>query len=428
MPADTTIAPTTPAPSTDGAPAVDATPTREMKVEMAPATVPATPRPSPMVAVKDALHKAAEKHAAKSASKPAAAEKPAAEQTPAPPTETPPEPEKTQDEPPAAQDKPAEEPAKPADEKKLGPWQLKEKWEKTAKTYEREVTELRQKLASLGEVETHKTRADKAEARAKELEEAIRFVDYSKSEEFRDKYQKPYEQAWERAKVDLAQLTVALPDGQERVATPQDMLRLAQLPLGEARRAAKELFGDSADDIMAHYRSIRDTYEAQVRALDTAKKDGTAREQQLAESRQRIASESQQLWQESLRSFAEEDEYLRPKEGDDKWNELLDESTLAIDSAFEQDANNPQLTRDERAAIVKKHAAIRSQAIAYAPLKLENERLKAEIADRDAKLAAYKKAEPGASDGAADRNVKAQPADPMERFRQAAFAAASKNR
>ena len=118
--------------------------------------------------------------------------------------------------------------------------------------------ELKRKLDAFGDVEGLRKKHEAAEARARALDEEMRFIDYTKSSEFQDKYQKPYTNAWTRAEADLRELTVALEDGNSRPATVQDLLLLANTPLGEARKLASAMFGDAADDVMAHRRIVRE--------------------------------------------------------------------------------------------------------------------------------------------------------------------------
>ena len=55
-------------------------------------------------------------------------------------------------------------------------------------------------------------RVEKAEARAKELEDHIRYVDYEKSTEFKEKFDAPYVASWERAMSELSEITVTDPE------------------------------------------------------------------------------------------------------------------------------------------------------------------------------------------------------------------------
>ena len=340
--------------------------------------------------------------------------------------QTPAEPPKTQGE----QTPPAQEQKAPVEakgEKKPGAWQLKERYEKLAREYEKRAVEAESKLAQMGDADKLRQRAEQAETRLKELDEHIRYVDYSKSEEFKTKYQQPYEEAWTHAVNDLKELQVSLPDGNQRTGTVQDLLALANLPLGEARRRANDMFGEAADDVMAHYRKVRELSSAQTRALEEARKNGAERQTQQTTAQKTAMEQTAKLFHQ----FREEDsakyDFLKPKEGDEQWNSKLKQATDYVDSAFSSSSSDPRLTPEQRAEIVRKHASVRGRAIGFTTLKMENTRLKNELAERDKIIAQYKGGEPNNGQPHGGEAASTAPIDAMERFRQKAFSIAGKN-
>jgi len=186
-------------------------------------------------------------------------------------------------EPPAASQDSPEAPSPtngeaPIDKKKVNPWKLVDEYKKKLADTEKNLLETKNSVVPDQERKTITERLTKAETRAKELEDHIRFVDYSKSEEFKTKYQDPYDKAWLRATSELKEINVTDPGSETpRAATPQDLLQLVNLPLGQARELANALFGDFADDVMAHRKEIRNLFEAQSTALEDAKKNGAER-------------------------------------------------------------------------------------------------------------------------------------------------------
>ncbi len=93
-------------------------------------------------------------------------------------------------------------------DKKPNPWTLVNSYKSRNNILEKEVAELRSKSAEPPKELTERLSA--IEKRNQELENHIRFVDYSKSQEFVDKYQKPYEDAWARAITGLKGLKISL--------------------------------------------------------------------------------------------------------------------------------------------------------------------------------------------------------------------------
>ena len=293
-------------------------------------------------------------------------------------------------------------------------WKLVEQYKKTVKTYEKETAELRERLATVGETETWKAKAEKAEARAKELAEEIRYVNYQKSDEYLEKYDKPYKDSWNKAVNDLKELTVTLEDGSTRTATAGDLITLSNMPLGEARKTAKEWFGDAADDVMAHRRVLRDMADAANKAVEEAKKHGSEREKQMSETQNEARKQVAKLWTQ----FNSEDEakydFLKQKEGDDEWNSRLTKSKTLVDGAFSANPHDPKLTAEQRAKVVRDHAAVRNRAIAYSVRTLELARSNARVAELEKQLEQYKGAEPGNGNGRPSEQPTGQPVNRMK--------------
>lgn len=359
------------------------------------------------------------------------------------PTEPPkPAPAKATDDPPTPDTDPLEtdEPSKPVDTPKptdtpkpedeaitedelkaskppaqAGPWKLKKYWEKRAAAIEMERNQLKEKLEKLPNIE----RLEAIDKRNKELEEEIRYHNYAKSQEYAEKYQKPYEEAWTKAMSDLGELEVLAEDGSvARKATANDLLALARMPLGDARKTANQMFGDSANDVMLHRQRIRDLADAQNKALDDARKTGTERQTQMTEKMKSVQSEVSSMWEKFNREDGEKLEYLKPREGDTEHNAKLEKAKALADEAFSKNATDPRLTPEERAKLVRAHAAVRNRSIAYSTLKLENSRLKAQIKERDDKLKQFEASEPTAGQSGGSNGKPQQASTPMERARQ----------
>lgn len=298
--------------------------------------------------------------------------------------------------------------------KQQSPWKLVEAYKAKLANTERELAEARVK-GNPADVDALKQKLEAAEKRAQSYEEEMRYIDYSKSEEFKEKYVKPYDDAWSRAAAELEELTIATPEGGTRQATVKDLLNLAQLPLGEARRMANELFGDAADDVMAHRRTIRELAAAQDKALADAKKNGNERQQQQAEALNKVRTEGQQLWAQILAEEEGKRDFLQAKEDDNEWNEKLEKAKLFVDGALSKNAFDPKLTPQERAEAVKRHVALRNRAIGFAVRGLEIKRLRADLKSANDELAKFKSSTPttgGGKPGAADGTASM---DPMQR-------------
>ncbi|MBU2177498.1 MAG: hypothetical protein KJ556_20590, partial [Gammaproteobacteria bacterium] len=213
---------------------------------------------------------------------------------------------------------------------------------------------------------------------------------------------------------DFRELTVTDAEGNVRPASHQDLVRLVNLPLGEARKLANELFGDSSDDAMAHYRQVRTLAEQQNKALEEAKKTGSLKEQEKVETTRKLAEETGRSWQDFTSSDEQKYPFLQPREGDDEWNTKLASSREFVDKAFTANAFDGKLTPEQRAEIIRNHASVRGRAIGFSMLRMENKRLKADLAERDKVIAQYKSAEPGAADGRSAANAPVTAANRLE--------------
>lgn len=299
------------------------------------------------------------------------------------------------------------EPEKPG---KTSPWKLVESYKKSNSALQQEIAELRlaQKPGELPK--EHQEKFSAIEARNKELEDEIRHVNYSKSKEFAEQYQKPYEEAWVNAISDLKELLITNDDGSSRTATAQDLIALSNMPLGQARTTAKAWFGDSADDVMAHRRTIRDLSDKQTKALEDSKTHGSERDQQRTAEMQAKhkarSEETAKVWSQVNAEALEKYEYLRPVEGETERNEKLEKAQKFVDETLKKNLNQAK-TVEERDAIIKAHAALRNRAVGFSVLKHENVGLKAKVAELEKAIAEFQASEPSGGGPKSQQNGEA---------------------
>jgi hypothetical protein len=286
------------------------------------------------------------------------------------------------------------EPEKPG---KTSPWKLVESYKKSNAQLQQEIAELRTSMKPGELPKEHQDKFSAIEARNKELEDEIRHVNYSKSKEFAEQYQKPYEEAWVNAIADLKELVITNDDGSSRAATAQDLIALSNMPLGQARATAKAWFGDSADDVMAHRRTIRDLSDKQTKALEDSKTHGSERDQQRTAEMQAKhkarSEESAKVWAQVNAEAVEKYEYLRPVEGETERNEKLEKATAFVDATLKTNISQAK-TVEERDKIIKAHAALRNRAVGFSVLKHENQSLKSKVAELEKAIAEFQASEP----------------------------------
>lgn len=285
---------------------------------------------------------------------------------------------------------------------KANPWHLLRDEKASSGKLQQEISELRKLVADPDARKSELERLTKVEARNKELEQAITFLDYSKSQEFVDKYQQPYEQQWTRSMSELKEIVITDPEsGSERQMSPKDLLELVNMPLNKARERAEQLYGSSANDVMDHRREVRKLYDAQATALEKAKKDGTehikAKQQQtqaqMAEA-QKLVGEAWEKTNNDIIADAKIGHYFRPIEGDEAANKKLEAGYKFVDEAFAVNPMDPKLSKEERAAVVRKHAAVRHRAAGWSRMRHMLEQSLAREKAKDKKLAEYEASVP----------------------------------
>lgn len=290
----------------------------------------------------------------------------------------------------------------PVDVKKPSPWKLVDQFKERAAKAEQRIIELEKEIGPEPERQARTQRLEQAEKRLQELEQEIRYVNYSKSKEFQDTYQKPYEEAWQRAMGELKEITLEDPNThQRRAVSDSDLVELVNLPLGRAREIADQVFGPFADDVMAHRKAIRELFEKQHSALEKAKTEGATREAQIREKIQRAQSQIQstvkQTWDTVNATILEDQQtgsFFKPRDGDDEWNSRLEKGFKLVDQAFAENPMDPRLTAEQRSDIVKRHAAVRNRAAGWGPLRNENVRLTKKVEELEKALKEYKESTP----------------------------------
>jgi len=316
-----------------------------------------------------------------------------------------PEPAAAEPAPEPAKTKGAKEAADPAKaesggKKQPSPWRLVDDYKAKVQTLEKELADAKKSSLPEAEVQEVRSRLERAEARAKELEEHIRYVDYSKSQDFQDKYMKPYEKAWERAMSELKELTLGEP-GNERAFSPEDMLTLVNMPLGQAREAAKSMFGDFADDVMAQRKEIRRLADEQNMALEEARKNGAEREKQLRDNFTKQQSEMVSFVSDEWKKANEEainhekvGQFFKPIDGDEEGNKLLERGYQMVDKALAANPLDPRLNPEQRRSIIRAHSAMRNRAAAFGRLVQQVQKLRAREAELVKELEQFKSTEP----------------------------------
>lgn len=296
----------------------------------------------------------------------------------------------------------------PASDKKKNPWHLLRDSKKRVDALERELSEA--KTSGLAETDRaqYLERIEKAEAKIKDYENELRFKSYEKSQEFQEKYEQPYNQAWQKHMDDLRGVTITGDDGVARPMEAKDILDLVNLELADARDLADAKWGKFAGDAMTARKEIRDLFHARSKALEEARKTGAEREKQMTERQQKMqrdmSTHVKTTWDSANQAALADPnngEYFKPVEGDDARNQLLGKGFALVDKAFAENPMDPRHTPEQRAEIVKRHAAVRNRAAAFGPMKYIIRKLREQVAELEKANKEFKGSQPPAAGGTA---------------------------
>lgn len=243
-----------------------------------------------------------------------------------------------------------------------------------------------------GEVTALQTRLKEAEQRRDELENEIRFVDFSKSKDYQENYEKPYAQAWSKALHEITQLSRFQSDGSTRKATQDDIIALANAPLDQLDKMAEEWFPNSAARVIRHVEKIKDLAEAQHEALEKARTEGAERAK-TSQSTQKAATErTVKLLEDAHTAIATKWPQMFGKiEDDPDGNALLEKGERLYQRAFRPGEQEQPPTPEEA---VQLHALVRAKVRNHDRLALWWKKAKAEIKELKAALEQYENSDP----------------------------------
>lgn len=312
--------------------------------------------------------------------------------------------------------------------KKPSPWKLYEGEKERANKAEAEVASLRKLVGNEQERKSEMERLTKAEAKAKELEDHLRFVDYQKHPEFHDKYQKPYDDAWNRVMRRLAGVKVATADG-ARAVDVKDIMELGGLPADVVIEKAEEKFGKLGPWVAERVEEIKQLYESKAEALEKAKTEGIQKlkddEDRSQRERKELGDYLNETWEKAHKELAEHSthaEYFKAKEGDDEYNAILEKGKAFVQKAWLESPMEKGLTKEEREVRVKRQAKFQKFAEGFGAQRLVINRLKAENEQLKTDLAQFKGSEPKTEGQRPETTNGVRPGYDMDAFEQALMA------
>lgn len=286
--------------------------------------------------------------------------------------------------------------------KAASPWKLVDQYKSRYTEASSRVLQLEKELEQARQRSLPEDKWNEMQGKLKEHEDFLRFHNYKESQEFKTKYQEPYEKMWKRAMTSLSTISATDAEGNPRQFTGQDLVRLCNMDGPAARKLARETWGDdAAPDIMAAREKIVDAHTSMQDALEDAKKNGAEREKQQTETRRSEMQKNTEFVRSEFQKAHEgilagkHAKWLNPTEGDEEGNTALEKGFAFARDAFAQRPLDPNLSPEQRASAAKKHAALIARAAAFTRLTGANSKLEARIAELETKLKEYDGSVPG---------------------------------
>ncbi len=241
-------------------------------------------------------------------------------------------------------DKPKDDEPKTNPELRTAYAALKDKVAKDEPKLKR-LPELEAKIKELESRDETTTKATQQEIesvkkRNTELEQHMRFVDYEKSTEYRDQFQKPYEDAWGSALRELKGLTMKIEDpktGEEivREVTQADIAYFANLDPATRRTEINRLFPEDREEVKRHINNISTLAEKANAAREKAKGEAETHAKTQTEAQRQSQAQRAKLWKQTNESLATKyPKWFGKDEGDPEGNALFDKGKAFSDLVF----------------------------------------------------------------------------------------------
>ena len=342
-----------------------------------------------------------------------------------------------------ATEKPAEPPKpealKEIDPSKMKAGELAKHYHLTKKERDdlrKERDELKQKLSAPQEWPEKKTWEEKVAERDRALEEhkkrvadyenELKFTQYEKSQEYKERYQKPFETAYLGGRAKAAALKIVERKSEEgevlqqsRKGTAEDFDALMAITDDDAAAdMADKLWGNKAPLILYH-REEANKLNGQARdAIKEYREKGTEREKQIREQHEKWYKDATSMIEREQQAAVEKyPQFFKPDDTDPKSGQLLELGREALERVVKKGApikdGQTQWTNEE---IARATAQVRNGAIAFPRVAYRLSQSLKEIKELKAKLAEFETSVPGNGEGRGRTPVPEDDDDPYKKL------------
>jgi hypothetical protein len=246
-----------------------------------------------------------------------------------------------------------------------------------------------------------KAEMDSIRKNAEELDTEVRYLNYTRSGEYKQKYETPLREAWQTALGDIDGIRVTDADGTERDASHHDIMAILNVPVAKAAIIAQETFGPAAPEIMAHRRRLLELTQSRDKSIAEWKEKGAQREVERSKQLEGRQSRSRELFESQFSDYEKSHPQLFGREdGDDDGNKLLDESDRLIRIALKGEGVDADMGYEDKVDLITKaQAQVALRARAYGRERLRVIRLQQKVAELEKKVGKVRSSEPGQGEG-----------------------------
>lgn len=224
--------------------------------------------------------------------------------------------------------------------------------------------------------------------RLEDYDQEMRYMDYTRSQEFKDKFETPLQNALADAYDEVREFAVQNEDGTVRTATEADLNRILNAAPEQVRSLARDAFGDYAPDVLNIYRKIRDIRRGADREAKRFREEAKTRESQRVAKEVQDRETQEKLWQKANTEVVTKyPQYFGKVDGDDELNAALQKGYETVKLA-----HDPSLPIEER---TERRAIMLHKAAGFSAMQVRLKRATDRIAELEGIVAEYEKSEPG---------------------------------
>jgi hypothetical protein len=246
---------------------------------------------------------------------------------------------------------------------------------------------------------------DDFRGRYDESQKELRFTNYTRTQEYKEKFETPFVNAYAAGQAKAKALKVPEIKSETddsvlqaaRQGAESDFDQLMQIVDDDvAAEFAQKRFGAKAPLMLYHREKVVELNGARLNAIEKWRQEGESREIKMREDAEKSSEAMQQAYETENKTAADKyPQWFKPVEGDTKGNQLLEQGFALADLAFNQ-AEMAKLTPQER---IRVWSGIRNKAAGFDRLAMQLREAKKLLEEANTKIKGFEESEPGEGAG-----------------------------